>query len=498
MHPITALHAEVTTALNQFGIKLDLGSKPNEDCSPCKPYDFSKPYYPGVYLPDKKGDDYAKIPDTGKAVVSYKVRSRSTSKDDDGERHSLSLDLMTFEPETKDEKPKKDGAKQLSARQMLTELSDFLVLPQSFNFDDRARDAQGEYASEKSDTPDPATMHAAYGPKPGAAVPMKQVSLLSKRVATLKGAKIKGQGYQTPDPTMMSEMLEQLTELKRGDFLAKVGFFPPDFVMDNVVKGPKNSSIANKAAQSLRVHRQFIKFPAPVAIPAVGRSIPPAVGRSIPPAVGRSIPPAVDRSIPIPTAATQAEAPIVSKGLGRALKGRQVGGVIGAAAATAGLGYLGYRAFRGQQSPKQPAPSTMMGELLAQLHELGLKDTLVQGAKQAVKTVRNHPFVRDVSGRDVSKWQGVKTRRSDTLNRLRLKTQDISDGVGPVPPKWATSPGKADRVEDNLMHGKRLAQSRLNQAKLRTNRARNLVKVGAGGLAVGGAAGYAAGRSNKG
>jgi hypothetical protein len=112
MHPLTELHAQVTAALTQFGVKLDLGSKPGEDYCIGPAYDPKKPYYPSVYLRDKKGDDYGQIPDTGTATVKYKVRSRTLRKNDDGERHSLDLELLTFEPEdTKDKKVKpKDGA----------------------------------------------------------------------------------------------------------------------------------------------------------------------------------------------------------------------------------------------------------------------------------------------------------------------------------------------------------------------------------------------------
>lgn len=105
MPTLTSLSRQFDAALNQFKA-LDLGTTPGGGCY-LEPYDPKKPYYPSIYISDKP-DSMEDIPEDGTALVKYKVTSRSTNERNGKKRHSLSLDVLSFDPQgTKKEDAKK-------------------------------------------------------------------------------------------------------------------------------------------------------------------------------------------------------------------------------------------------------------------------------------------------------------------------------------------------------------------------------------------------------
>lgn len=109
MPTLTSLSRQFDAALNQFKA-LDLGTTPGGGCCP-EPYDPKKPYYPSIHIYDKP-DSMEDIPEDGTALVKYKVTSRSTNERNGKKRHSLSLDVLSFDPQgtkKEDAKKKADG-----------------------------------------------------------------------------------------------------------------------------------------------------------------------------------------------------------------------------------------------------------------------------------------------------------------------------------------------------------------------------------------------------
>lgn len=107
---LTQLNRRLDGVLNEFKA-MDLGTKPGEGLCP-EPYDPKAPYYPSIYINEQK-DSLDDIPAEGKAVIKYKVRSRTTSERNGVKKHSMSLDVLSIDPEVaqKDDAKKKAEGK---------------------------------------------------------------------------------------------------------------------------------------------------------------------------------------------------------------------------------------------------------------------------------------------------------------------------------------------------------------------------------------------------
>lgn len=99
--------------------KLDLGQTRKELYSSDGPYDTccgisdselsdeekakkkeefeSKKMYPSFYISNRKGNP--KIPMKGKAVIEYEIRSKEIKETDKGERYSMDIEVVSFEPQ---------------------------------------------------------------------------------------------------------------------------------------------------------------------------------------------------------------------------------------------------------------------------------------------------------------------------------------------------------------------------------------------------------------
>lgn len=243
MPTLTSLSRQFDAALNQFKA-LDLGTTPGGGCG-LEPYDPKKPYYPSIYISDKP-DSMEDIPEDGTALVKYKVTSRSTNERNGKKRHSLSLDVLSFDPQgTKKEDAKKKaegravpiktefglgttGAligkavdvgggialavalknRRLQQMKMRGEAirramktRPGSVRGSQFSEFNRPRDGDGQFVANVTGGADPVTMRQAYGPDPkkskllapgAAAAALGTAGLLGTkagRVMAVKGAK---------------------------------------------------------------------------------------------------------------------------------------------------------------------------------------------------------------------------------------------------------------------------------------------------------------------
>jgi len=67
------------------------------DCSPS----VSAPYYPSLYVSDRKDAKLSEIPAKGKAIIEYRLRSRSVNYAKDGtETHSSDIEVQSIDPQT--------------------------------------------------------------------------------------------------------------------------------------------------------------------------------------------------------------------------------------------------------------------------------------------------------------------------------------------------------------------------------------------------------------
>lgn len=76
-------------------------------CAPCGSA-FPKKYYPSLYISGQKKID---LPMKGRAVIEYKLRSRTTNQDDNGNvTESACVEVQSIDPQVEDTPKKKPGA----------------------------------------------------------------------------------------------------------------------------------------------------------------------------------------------------------------------------------------------------------------------------------------------------------------------------------------------------------------------------------------------------
>lgn len=131
--------------------KIDLGTMPSTDsCYPLA--SSSRKYFPALYVSrDSDDKDLQGMPSKGKAVVEYRVRSRTVSEDGDGKkRTSADIEIQSIEPIT-------NKVRALSAKidAHLHEFADGIEDP-------RPRDPMGQFSGAQTQGLDPMTMKQAY------------------------------------------------------------------------------------------------------------------------------------------------------------------------------------------------------------------------------------------------------------------------------------------------------------------------------------------------
>lgn len=90
----------------------DYGSMYDPCCSSACKVAGQKKYYPSLYISDRADD--LDLPMTGTATIKYKLRSKTTRQDEEGKKkHSAEIEVQSIDPDVEEEKPIKDGAKQL-------------------------------------------------------------------------------------------------------------------------------------------------------------------------------------------------------------------------------------------------------------------------------------------------------------------------------------------------------------------------------------------------
>lgn len=154
-----ALNRRLDASLQQFEA-LDLAQR-NSDIGPCAPYDPKKPWYPGLSLYNRE-DSLDDIPDEGAAIVKYKITNRSSSESNGKKRYSISMDLLSFDPQ---DSKKKDAKKKAAGEAV--EMSNAECGMTNFSaFSDRPRNGDGQFVGNATGGADPVTMRQAYGDKP--------------------------------------------------------------------------------------------------------------------------------------------------------------------------------------------------------------------------------------------------------------------------------------------------------------------------------------------
>lgn len=72
--------------------------------------DRDKEYFPTFHIDESDKAGLGKVPDSGKATIKFKVVDRHTHERDDGDKKakgvSLTIEIHSFELETRKEKPK--------------------------------------------------------------------------------------------------------------------------------------------------------------------------------------------------------------------------------------------------------------------------------------------------------------------------------------------------------------------------------------------------------
>jgi hypothetical protein len=145
--------------------KLNLGQKPQPGCignGPATP--LPKVWYPSLWI--EASDAPIELPDTGKAVIDYKVTRKSTSDTNGKKLHEARIEVHSIEPvESGKEKSAGKGKKLAGAAKVLSLPSEFsaCLRPGMIRFS-RARNGDGEFAPQAEGVPDPNTMVRAYGP----------------------------------------------------------------------------------------------------------------------------------------------------------------------------------------------------------------------------------------------------------------------------------------------------------------------------------------------
>lgn len=100
--------------------KMDLAEKPYEGslgcCAPASP---QKKYYPTLYI---NRQDKIDLPAKGKAVIEYRLRSKTQRQDENGKMtESADVEILSIDPELPPP-PKKDGAKVIDTAQFAADL----------------------------------------------------------------------------------------------------------------------------------------------------------------------------------------------------------------------------------------------------------------------------------------------------------------------------------------------------------------------------------------
>jgi hypothetical protein len=121
------LSEKMDERLQQFEA-VDLADEPSSYPEP------SRRYYPTLYISGRKNPKIHKLPASGKAVVRYRVKSRSENTHREGEKPSYSSDI-----EIRSIEPVKGKGKPVN-------LQEVIERNLSQDFADRARDSGGRYS----------------------------------------------------------------------------------------------------------------------------------------------------------------------------------------------------------------------------------------------------------------------------------------------------------------------------------------------------------------
>lgn len=183
------LAAKVDDRLSEFEVDLGHTVEPYVPMVPERERPKKRVEYPTLWVNGRKDRGIFDLPKKGKAVINYRVKSRSVRDDnsDGKERFSTDIEIRSIDPI----KPKKAtrGNVELSARERLQELSS-RVDEQLQEFDGRARDDAGRYAQGDA-PPSPGDMATVY--KAGAKKKKRKIAaILGATGAVAAGAALPG------------------------------------------------------------------------------------------------------------------------------------------------------------------------------------------------------------------------------------------------------------------------------------------------------------------
>jgi hypothetical protein len=87
--------------LKEFAIDLGTTPEPYKPCPMPVCDEAPKRYFPSLYI-DNSGEDLKKIPNSGKAVITYKVKSRSSNWNGEKETHGMNIEIHSIAPKLKE------------------------------------------------------------------------------------------------------------------------------------------------------------------------------------------------------------------------------------------------------------------------------------------------------------------------------------------------------------------------------------------------------------
>jgi hypothetical protein len=136
--------------------KVNLGRPSPDFSSPCGSMSLGKTttYYPTLWLEPQ--DQELNLPDSGKAIIEYKVKRRTVTETDGKKRYEASIEVQSIEP--MEGKAKKKPGLPGAAKPMK-----FAVRPGHVIAFTKVRNAMGEFAPNDGSAIDESMMARAYG-----------------------------------------------------------------------------------------------------------------------------------------------------------------------------------------------------------------------------------------------------------------------------------------------------------------------------------------------
>jgi hypothetical protein len=159
-----------------------------------------KKWYPSLHVSGMAKE--LPLPDEGKAVITYKVKRRSSEKYDGKEQHSATIEVQTIEtPEAKRKARTKAVVRRLFS------------MAEALEFSDRPRNGDGQFVGAETGGADPNSMAAAYG-NVGAEKAARRRGLMA-RIKAMMGRKDEV-GRMKDEAMAMGAVRSRVVELAGG------------------------------------------------------------------------------------------------------------------------------------------------------------------------------------------------------------------------------------------------------------------------------------------